>query len=475
MELVAQTQEAPRNMNEEKLEPYQLEGAAFLASQFRASIFDEPGLGKTAQAIRAVELVNAYRVLVICPAGVRQVWPFQFKLWGRRNLKVVKADSVFDLVAWQRDRVHVLVMSYEQAVQWKADIVKDFFDVLIIDESHYLKNPDAKRTASIVGKHADGIGAIAGMASHVWTLTGTPIKNDPADLWVPLRMAEATKLSFTAFQKRYFKQRMGTFSTSNTIRKEALPELQALIKSISLMRTFEDVGTQLPPIRMDLLPVDGDNRGVIEYLSQYPGLSDRILNAIEVEGKLAFDDSTHISTLRALIAEAKAPGYARLITEELKFGLIDKLVIMGNHRKGIEIITAHLQDAGINAQAITGATSEAQREFTVRSFQDDPKGVRVIVGNIIAAGTGLTLTASSRVDMFESAWTPSDNVQAVRRVRRKGQTRPTLARFVMLTGSFDEAVAGIVRRKANVIANITARDNFQEAMVQEVKNVRQIA
>lgn len=451
----------------EKLDTYQLDGAAFLAASYRASIFDEPGLGKTAQAIRARELVKAGSTIVICPAGARQVWPYQFKLWGRNNPRVVKADSVFDLVEWQRGRIDVLVMSFEQATGWSKDIASDFFDVLIIDESHYLKNPDAKRTKAIVGEAGDGVGAIAGMASYVWCLTGTPIKNDPADLWVPLRLAGQTKRTFTDFQKRYFKQNIGTFSVSNTVRKEALPELQAILKDMSLMRTFEDVGASLPPIRLDVLPVDGDNRAVIDYLRDYPGLSDRILASIEAGGTLSFDDSTHIATLRALIAEAKAPGYSRLVTEELKSGTIDKLVIMGHHRRALQIVTEHLNGHGIRAELIVGGTSERQREATVRSFQDDPKGVRVIVGNITAAGTGLTMTASCRLDMLESSWTPADNVQAVRRIRRKGQTRPTLARFVMLQNSFDDAVARIVTRKANTIVSITDKDNLQEAMARK--------
>ncbi len=448
----------------EKLEQYQIEGAAFLAANYRASIFDEPGLGKTAQAIRARELVKAERSIVICPAGVRQVWPYQIRLWGRDNARVVKADTVFDLVAWQRGRVDVLVMSYEQAVNWSADIASDFFDALIIDESHYLKNPEAKRTKAIVGEKGDGVGGIAGFASHVWCLTGTPIKNDPADLWVPLRLAGQTKLGFTAFQKRFFTQRVGTFSVSNSVRKEALPELQAMLRGMSLMRTFDDVGSSLPPIRLDVLPVDGDSRPVVEYLKQYPGLSERITQSIETEGRLAFDDGTHIATLRALIAEAKAPGYARLVTEELKSGTIDKLVIMAHHRRAIQLVAEHLNHHGIRAETIVGGTSERQREQTVRSFQDDPKGVRVIIGNITAAGTGLTMTAACRLDMLESSWTPADNVQAVRRIRRKGQARPTLARFVMLNNSFDDSVAKIVTRKANTIVSITTKDNLHEAM-----------
>jgi SWI/SNF-related matrix-associated actin-dependent regulator of chromatin subfamily A-like protein 1 len=448
----------------EQLEPYQIEGSMFLAGRSRASIFDEPGLGKTAQAIRAREMCgDTSPALVICPAGVRQVWPYQFSLWGRTGAKVIKADSIFDLSTWLRGKIDVLVISYEQAVMWQKDLRSDFFGPLIIDESHYLKNPDAKRTRAICGD-GTGAGGIANFASHVWCLTGTPIKNDPADLWIPLRMARATDLSFTKFQKKYFKQAASTFSVTNTIRKEMLAEIKTLIASMSLMRTFEDVGAQLPPIRLDILPVDGTQEAIVNYLRQYPGLSERIVASVEAEQSLSFDDGTHISTLRALIAEAKAPGYAKLITEELKSGTIDKLVVMANHRKAIELVTAHLQNAGIRAEKIVGGTSENDRTAIVRSFQDDPNGVRVIVGNIQAAGTGLTLTAACRLDMLESSWTPADNVQAIRRVRRKGQTRPTLARFVMLNDSFDQRVAKVVVRKANTTVVITAKDNMQEAM-----------
>lgn len=445
----------------ENLEKYQLEGAAFLAGKHRASLFDEPGLGKTAQAIRARELVRAGQTLVVCPAGVRQVWPHQFKLWGRDGARVCKADTIFDLVAWQRGKFEVLIVSFEQATNWCKHLTEDFFDLLIIDEAHYLKNPDAKRTKAIAD---GGVGGVSRMANYVWCLTGTPIKNDPADLWVPIRMSGATQLSFSAFQRRYFKQRMGTFSVSNTVRKEALPELQALLSSMSIMRTFEDVGEQLPPIRIDQLAVDGSREEIVSYLRHYPGLDQRIIQSIETESVLAFDDSTHVATLRALIAEAKAPGYARLITEELKSGTIDKLVVMAHHRRAIELVAAHLNGAGIRAETIVGGTSEKARTDAVRSFQDDPDGVRVIIGNIQAAGTGLTLTAAARLDMLESSWTPADNVQAVRRIRRKGQTRPTFARFVMLQNSFDQTVASIVARKANTIVSITAKNNLQEAM-----------
>lgn len=448
----------------DKLDPYQETGAAFLASRWRGSIFDEPGLGKTAQAIRALEIVGANKALVVCPAGVRQVWPHEIRKWSQNGLKALKASSVYDLADWQRGKANVLVCSFEQAVMWKDDFRKSFFDALIVDEAHLAKNRKARRTLALVGEEADGEGALAGMAARTWTMTGTPIKNDPTDLWVQLKLAGATDLNFTAFASRYFEPRAKTFSISYTPKKDYLPELHALIASMSVMRTFDDVGHQLPPIRMTTLPVDGNDRQIVEYLKGFPGLSERIVHMVNTEGKLAFKDSEHVSRLRSLIAEAKAPGYANFVTEELKRGEIDKLVVMANHRKAIRIVRDEIRKANMNAEEITGDTTERARERIVRSFQDEADGVRVIVGNIQAAGTGLTMTAACRLDMLESSWTPSDNVQAVRRVRRRGQTRPTWARFVMLNNSFDHTVAEVVVKKANTIISITRKDNLSEAM-----------
>lgn len=447
------------------LKPYQVEGAAHLASRQRTGLYDEPGLGKTAQAIRAREDAGHVSTLVICPAGVRPVWPWEIRLWGRTAPSVLTARTIYDATAWARGRRDVLVVSFEQAVQWQEVLASEFFDCLIVDEAHYLKNPEARRTRAVLGAECDGLSGIAGKAVSTWLLTGTPIKNDPSDMWTLLRATNATKLTYTGFQRRYFDQRTTSFSVRNSVKKGAAGELRAMLDASGVMRTFEDVGEQLPPARLDLWPVDGDNRAIVEYLKQYPGLSERLLSVLEATGRITFEDGEHVSRLRALLAEAKAPNYARAVLEELRGGSVDKLVIMGHHRKALVLITEHLAEHGVHVGRIDGTTSNTERERLVRSFQDDPNGVRVLVGNIQAAGTGITLTAACRLDMFESSWTPTDNVQAVKRVHRTGQRRGVLVRFVMLQNSFDETVAKIVTAKANAVLAITGKNTLREAMV----------
>ena len=448
----------------EPLDPYQLEGAQFLADRERAGLYDEPGLGKTAQLIRARQMVGAKKTLIICPAGVKSVYPQQFRLWDQTGAKVVRANDKRSIRYWHDGRFPVLVASWDQARQWQKEFSADFIDLIGLDESHYAKSPSAMRSRAVMGPQFDGMDGIAGLAERVWMLSGTPIKNTLPDIWTQARLARATTLTHQAFTNRYMEIVPTPQGPRVRPRRDRLEELRAMLRSFSIMRTFDDVGYQLPPMRMVTLPINGDDRELVAFLAKYPGLSSEIVEALRTEGKLTFDQGQHIATLRRLIAEAKTPGYARMITEELETGIIDKLVVMANHRAAIELLVKHLRKHGINASAITGSTSDRDRGDIVKSFQEREDGVRVIVGNLTAAGTGLTMTAANRIDMLESAWTPADNVQAVRRVRRRGQTRTTFARFIALENSFDERVTDIVVRKANEIALVTERNNLSEAM-----------
>jgi len=454
-----------------QLDPYQLEGARMLASHSRAGLFDEPGLGKTAQAIHARLLTGDTRTLVVCPAAARVVWAYQFRLWTPPDtppVRVVTAETVFDALGWQRGTFPVLVVSYEQATKWLSDLTGDFFDLLIMDEAHYMKNPDSQRAKALLGT-GDAENSILSWACRAWLLTGTPAKNDPKDLWVLLRSMGVLRMGYYAFQRIYFDQTYGLHSTANKVKPAKRAELRALVLQRALMRTFEDVAQELPAIRLTTLPIDGDSRAVTEYLAQYPGLSESIVAAIDGEGRLTFDDNSHYATLRALIAEAKAPIYARMVAEEIKGGSIDKLVVFGFHRAALHVVKEHLVNQGISCAMIIGGVPDDVRAEAVEQFQNGD--LRVIVANIVSAGTALTLHAACTVDMLESMWTPSDNVQAIRRVRRRGQKRPVLARFAMLLNSIDDVVTATVLRKARRIGDALGKDKlFSEAAVDTQAN-----
>lgn len=444
--------------------PYQDEGATWLAPRRRAGLFDEPGLGKTAQCVRAADLQGAIRIIIVCPAIAREHWRGEFRKFSKIGRRVVKAANIHDYRAWERGRFDVLLCSYEMAVKW-APLIIDYMrpvDMLVLDEAHYLKNSDAKRTKALLGPHADGIDGLLAWAKHAVWVTGTPIPNDPNDCFTFLKFCGVMPLNKAAFQARYFTARSGTYSTRHEPKESTLPELRALLANNSIRRRLEQVGIQLPPIWLTNTLIEGDTTDIRDMLANHPGLDERISTAIEamaengdawsLTGAIDRMDSEGVAMLRRLIGEAKALPYAQMLLGELHGGL-DKMVTFGLHKRAAQALHGYLLDHGVQAVVINGDTPEHHRQSYMRAFQEDPS-VRVLIGNIRAAGVALTLTASCHIDMLESDWSPAANWQALKRVHRLTQTRAVSARFITLADSFDEVVNRIVAEKTERIGMI---------------------
>ena len=430
---------------------YQVEGARFLASKHRAGLFDEMGVGKTAQVIHALDLVKAKRTLVVCPAAVREVWKGEFTKFSLTPRRVLKAKNVQDLNLWLRGRADVLLLSYELALSWHTHIEKhgDLIDVVVFDEAHYLKNDLSRRTRAMLGADCVGRTGMAAWGVRVWFITGTPNPNDAADIWSMMRFCGATRLDKRIFRDRYYNKRVGAYSATHDPRADMAPELRHAIRSFSLRRTKRDVNLQIPPIWLTTTTVDGDTREIAELLRQYPDLEEAILAAVE-RGGLSTLHADHIATLRRLVAEAKAPAFAELLVEELDSGL-DKVVVFGQHIRALGLIKRSLEARKLRCVHVDGSTPDTARKNAVEEFQRDPD-CRVFLGNIRAAGTGLTLVAANNLIMFESSWSPADNAQAIMRVHRIGQERHVHARFITLANSIDEQVSKVVARKTAAIA-----------------------
>lgn len=433
--------------------PYQEEGAKFLAQRERSGLFDEMGVGKTATSIRALDLRRAKRGIIIVPAMLRENWRSEFEKFAHIPRRICKGQNIHDFVAWSRGRYDTLITSYELATKWAPRIhdMCEPLEFLICDEAHYLKNPSAARTKAILGDKCDGNGGIAMWAEQAWLATGTPMANDPLDIYPFLRFSRVIEMGQSAFTTRYMKSFTSTYGTRTTPKEDMLPELQALIKGMSIRRMKGDIGVELPPIFMTTAVLDGDTQAIRDLLAQHPGLEQSIVDALE-RGGLSFLDAEYIATLRRLIGEAKALPYAYQLCDELDAGL-DKRVVMGLHRRALTLVRDTLLAKGHYAVLVNGDTSEKDRIAAVAAFQTDPR-CKVFIGNTRAAGVGLTLTAASTLDMLESDWTPAGNAQAVMRVHRLGQQRNVHARFFALARSFDEQVTRIVAQKTAAIAQI---------------------
>lgn len=430
---------------------YQKTGADYLAKRFRCGLFDDLGVGKTAQTIGALDRVGAMRVIIVCPAAVREVWRGEFRKFAAVQRRVLKAADINDLSLFLRGKADVMICSYDMAVKWAPRLAGDLYDAIVFDEAHYLKTPTTIRATALLGASCDGKSGLGKWGAHVWFLTGTPIPNSPIDIWPWMRFVGATPLKLETFANRYFNVRQRSFNAQYDTRAERLEELRQAMAPFFLRRTKEEAGLELPPIWLTTQQVDGDTAEIRALLAQHPGMEKAVLDAIE-KGGLSFLDAQHIATLRRLVGEAKAPAFARLLIEELHNGL-EKVVVFGIHTRALDILEGALRDAGVDCVRVDGQTAERDRVHAVELFQGGER-CRVFLGNIRAAGTGLTLTSAADVIMFESDWSPAANAQAIMRIHRVGQKQDCRARFIVLANSIDEVVEQTVARKTAAIAKI---------------------
>lgn len=430
--------------------PYQHDGSAFLASMPRAGLFDEPGLGKTCQAVRALDRLGLDRGVIVAPASVCDVWVSEIRKFSNRPRRLIRGRRSDDLNLWLRFRSDILITSFEMATKWRRELEKDFREFTIWDESHYLKSPTAQRTRAAFGSKCDGRFGYGKWGAYAWMLTGTPLANQPLDIWTWLRFVGGTDLTQRQFTARYFVEIPGAFASNYKPRKEVIPELRGLIEKFALRRTLKEVGLQLPEMWVTTQEVDGNTDAVRALLAEHEGLDGAVREAVE-KGGLSFLDAGHIATLRRLVGEAKAPVFARQLVEELEGGL-DKVVVFCEHRTPIDILSAALTKAGVGHVIIHGGVNQAARTEMVRKFQEDPE-CRVFLGSS-AAYEGITLTAASQLIMLEQPWSPAKNAQAIKRVHRIGQDRKVHVRFIMLSKSIDVDVASTVARKTQAIISV---------------------
>lgn len=432
---------------------YQAYAADIMASKDRYGLHDEMGIGKTATSIGAIDRIGGRRGMVICPAMLRENWVSEFRKFSKQELRLCKGQSIHDFVAWQRGRFDVLITSYELATKWRKDFSKhgEYIDFIVFDEAHYMKNAQAARSVEMLGADGDGKSCLVEWAAQAWHVTGTPMANDPLDIFTFLKFAKAINMSSNEFVKTFYDRRVSTYSTRHFVKPDMVPLLQQLICNNAIRRTHAEVGMQLPPIWLKEVKVDGNTKEIADLVMSHPGLETVIIEAIQ-SGGLSQLDVEYIAALRRLIGKCKAMPYAQMLSFELGSGA-GKRVVFGIHTEALTYLHKYLVKHGHDSVLVYGATHERDRQEAVKRFMNDPN-CKVFIGNIKVAGVGLTLTESSEIDMLESDWSPAGNAQAIKRVHRYGQRSNVTARFITLADSVDEVVNRIVAEKTAAIAQI---------------------
>lgn len=431
---------------------YQYEGATWLAGKTHALLSDDMGLGKSAQAILACDNIGAKTILVVCPASVTENWAREFKKFSRRRPNEYTLE----------------IVSYDIATRNRSKLMQSTRDVLILDESHYLKAPESQRSKAIFG-----VNGICRISRRTWCLSGTPAPNHGAELWILLYSFGRTLLPYDLFVAKYcvttqvHPRRVQIHGTKT----EMIPEIRSMLKPIMLRRSKAEVALQLPPISFgDLfvepsevtispetkLRLQADHERVMAKLAP---LERDLLGGVPENDQalllLLEGLAESVSTLRRYTGMQKAQTAAMLVAQELADGAYDKIVIFAVHRDVIDAVKIHFPDAAV----VTGDTPTNKRQAEIDRFQKSKK-CTVFIGNILAAGVGITLTAAHHVLFVEQDWVPGNNAQAAMRCHRIGQLMPVSVRFVSLVGSIDERIAQVLKRKTKEIAQMLNPDFF---------------
>lgn len=414
-------------------------------------IADQPGLGKTPQAIAFANEIQAKRILCVVPASVRLQWYEKILEWS--TIQAPRVHVVTNGRNGVNPYAHWTVISYELARNpIIGALLADLgFDLLILDEAHYLKSPDAERTRALFGGGTEReFPPIADACEFKLALTGTPLPNRPREAYTLTRAFcwdAIDWMSEDSFAARFNPSVMIDLKSGKKRideRTGRTPELQNRLRGSYMTRHLKrEVMTQLKYPVYDLV-----------YLDE----TKAIRSALAAEKMLDLPDDLEgadvpimgdVSTVRRMMGEAMAPGAAEYVKMLLDGGE-DKIVVMGWHRTALTIIATKLEKYGV--VRVDGQTSGTGRRERVRQFQVDPD-IRVFLGNIQAAGLGTDglQLACNHVVLSEPDWVPSNNQQAIDRLDRGGQTKTVLADICVVRGSFAERVCASFLRKGKVI------------------------
>jgi SWI/SNF-related matrix-associated actin-dependent regulator 1 of chromatin subfamily A len=418
-----------------ELAPFQWAAVRYALEARRCFLADEQGLGKTVEALAALEADGAYPAVVICPASLKLNWAREAAKWlpAERTVTVVSGRGRAPGPA------DVTILNYEIVEAHRELLARRRPRALIADESHYVKNPQAKRTQAV--RRLAGRVAEDGLKL---ALSGTPVLNHADELIAQLRVIG----------------RLEEFGSGASFRRQFEGELSEerlhwhLRRHCFVRRLKSEVLPQLPAKRQVVVPVALTNEeeyrlaedDVIEWLRTQPlDLSE--LNS-KISATLRAERLAQLGTLQRLAARGKLAAALAWIEDFLASG--EALVVFARHIEIQKAVLARFPDA----LHLLGEDPLPARQAAVEAFQE-PGGPQLIVCATRVAGQGITLTRASNVCFLELEWTPAIHDQAEDRCHRIGQRDAVTAWYLLAAETIDETMARLIQRKRQVVDAVT--------------------
>lgn len=448
---------------DKELWAFQRAGIEYALRRNHTLVGDQPGLGKTPIAICYANEIAAKRILVICPANIRIQWVNRIREWTTMRWPFI----VYPILSGRHGvdpSAHWTVVSYDLArtEPIARALTRGTYDLVILDEAHYLKTSDSGRTQAIFGDSNGmfrklGLPSLASRCGSVMALTGTPLPNRPKEAYTLARALNFDAIDFMSadvFAERFNpsarpegERADGTKYFYNREEVGRVGELQSRMRANFMVRHLKhDVMPQLKLPRFNLVEVE-ETRAVKSVLAAEKLID---IDPETFDGSDSLKVSGHIAFVRREMGIAIAPQIAEYAAMCIDGGE-EKLVIFAWHIEVLNILQKELAPYGV--ARIDGSTSAKVRDHIVNSlgtgiFQTDP-ACRILIGNTMSLGTGTDglQKVCSHALLAEPEWVPGNNEQPIDRLHRGGQNNTVQADLFVAPNSLLEKILAASLRK----------------------------
>jgi len=460
--------ELPKGLAAE-LRPYQKDGFDFLCHLTQVKLggilADDMGLGKTLQTLtwlawqRERNRKNPKPSLVICPASVLHNWRREAeKFTPGTKVLVLESGAARHNLRKQIPQHDIIVTNYALLRRDLEELQKFAFRAVILDEAQFIKNPGAQVTAAVKQIKSE----------HRLALTGTPLENRMLDLW---SIVDFIQPGYLGTQENFIETYEPRGANVESEQRIARKRLSARLRPLLLRRLKKHVAKDLPDRieeRMDC-PLGEEQRKL--YLAELRRSRDQVMKIVQEQGvaKSKMHVLAALTRLRQICCHPQLVGNESVSGKtETLFEMLDplisegqKVLVFSQFVQMLELLEKECKNRQIPTHILTGATKDRQQ--VVQAFQNDPNA-GVFLLSLRAAGTGLNLTSSSYVVLYDPWWNPAVEAQAIDRSHRIGQTATVNAYRLIAPGTVEEKIWELQQSKAKTIADVLGEEGFARSL-----------
>lgn len=425
------------------LKSYQIQGVSFLAScNGKAILGDDMGLGKTAQAIAWAHYAKVSPILVSCPASVKTNWAREIFLWtGDTDVyQIYGTKPTYDMFE-ELPKHKWVIINHDLLTYWLSHLKAAKFQAFILDEVQAFKNTESKRTKALR--------SLCKNAPHLLALSGTPFENRPVELYPIIQLIDPVLFpTWFQYAQEYCDMKRDKYGVitakgaTNTLKLHKI-----LTETCMIRRKKVEVLTELPEKTRTVVPLELSKSDRKLYDEAEQGLRTWAQSSSKGKGFKA-EALVKFNELKQLVANLKLPLVFDWIDTYLEAE--EKLVVFAHHHAIVERLVSMYKNISV---CIDGRVPADKRAALVDKFQNDPK-CRLFIGNLKAAGTGITLTAAHDTCTIELGWTSTLHDQAEDRVFRLGQKNAVTAYYLLVDDTVETRIASLIDKKRGMVSEI---------------------